>query len=115
MAATYEDMISFHKSNVEAAVAASSKLMSGMEEFSKEYFGFVSKSVEGAIAQAKTAAAAKTAAEALQLQQTYAKASYETAVAEATKLAELSKSIATSVSEPFTARAKAVYETFSKV
>ena len=114
MAATYEDVISFHKANIEATVAASAKLFSGIEELSKEYIGFVSKSVEDAVAQAKTVAAVKTPAEALQLQQSFAKASYESAVAEATKLAELTKTIAGSVGEPLQSRAKAAYESLSK-
>jgi len=115
MAATYEDVISFHKANFEATVAASAKLFSGMEEISKEYIAFVSQSVENAVAQAKTAATVKTAAEALQLQQAYAKASYESAVAEATKIGELTKTLAASVGEPLQSRAKAAYETFAKV
>ncbi len=115
MAATYEDVIAFHKANFEAAAAASSKLFSGIEELSKEYIGFVSKSMESAVAQAKTAATVKTAAEAMQLQQSFAKTSYETAVAEATKISELGKTIATSVGEPLQVRAKAAYETFAKV
>ena len=111
---TYDDVISFNKANVEAAVAAGTKFAAGIEEVAKEYFGFVGKSVETAIEQAKTAAATKNVADALKLQQDFLKSSYEGLVAEATKIGKLSQVVATSAAEPLKARAKAAYEVFSR-
>lgn len=111
---TYDDVVSFSKANVDAAVLAGTKLATGLEEVSKEVFGYTSKSLETALETAKAVAGCKTAAEVLQLQQTAAKSSWDGFVAETTKLTEMGTVIAKSAAEPIQARYKAAFEGFSK-
>ena len=110
----YDDVLSFNKANVDAAVLYGTKLATGFEEVTKEVFGYTSKSLEGALENAKAISGCKTAAEVAQLQQKLAKDSWDGFVAEATKLSEMGTVIAKSAAEPIQARYKAVFENFGK-
>lgn len=109
---SYEDVVAFNKANVEAAVLAGNKLAAGMEEVTKEFFGYTSKSFESAMENAKAVSTCKTATEVAQLQQKTAKDNWDSFVAESTKLSEMGTVIAKSAVEPIQARYKAVFEGF---
>ncbi len=114
MLKSYEDVVAFSKANIDAAVLAGTKFAAGMEEVTKEVFGFTTKSFETAVEGVKAVTSCKTAAEAAQIQQKLAKDSWETLVAESTKLTEMSTVVAKSAAEPFQVRCKTVFETFGK-
>jgi phasin family protein len=111
---SYEDVVAFNKANVDAAVLAGTKFATGLEEVTKEVFGYTSKSFEDAVESVKTVTSCKTAAEAAQIQQKLAKDSWEGFVAESTKLAEMGTVVAKSAMEPIQSRYKTVFETFGK-
>jgi phasin family protein len=111
---SYEDVVAFSKANVDAAVLAGTKFATGMEEVTKQAFGYTSKSFETAVEGVKAVTSCKTAAEAAQIQQKLAKESWEAFVAESTKLSEMSTVVAKSAAEPIQVRYKTVFETFGK-
>lgn len=111
---SYEDVVSFGKANIDAAVLASNKFATGLEEVSKEVFSYTSKSLETSLESAKAIAGCKTASEVVQLQQQVAKDSWEGFVAESTKLGEMGTVIVKSAAEPIQARCKTVFESFAK-
>lgn len=97
---TYEDVISFNQANIDALVQSTTTLTTGTEQVTKEAFSYMSKAFETSIENAKTLAACKTAAEALQLQQKMAKEALDAAVAETTRLSEMSTVVSKSAIEP---------------
>lgn len=108
---TYEDVIAFNQANVDALIQSGTKFATGTEEVTKEAFTYVGKTFETSIENAKAIAACKTAAEALQLQQKFAKDAWDSAVAETSRLTEMGTVVSKSALEPIQARYKAAFDT----
>lgn len=108
---TYDDVIAFNQANIDALIQSSTKLATGTEEVTKEAFTYVGKSFETSVENAKALAACKTAAEALQLQQKFAKEAWDGAVAETSRLSEMGTVVSKSALEPIQARFKAAFDT----
>ncbi|MFA7430815.1 MAG: phasin family protein [Rhodospirillaceae bacterium] len=106
---TYEDVISFNQANIDALVKSGTTLATGTEQVTKEAVSYISKAIEANVENAKALAACKTAAEALQLQQKFAKEAFEGAIAEANRLSEMGTVVSKSALEPIQARAKAAF------
>lgn len=110
---TYDDVLSFNQANVDALVQSGTKLATGIEEVTKEYFGFAGKTFEQAMDNAKALTACKTATDVIQMQQKFAKDAWESAVAETNRMTEMGTVITKSVLEPIQARYKATFEAFN--
>jgi phasin family protein len=103
---SYEDIVKFNKENLDAAVAAGTTFAKGVEDLSKEYFGYAGKSFDAAVEATKALSSCKTPAEAATLQQKLAKEGFEGFMAESKKLSEMTTAIMKGAFEPVGARAK---------
>lgn len=112
---SFEDVIAFNQANFDAAVQTGTKLAAGFESVTKEYIGIATKSFEGAVETGKTLSSVKNPTDAIALQQKLAKDGYESALADAKKLTELSTGVVKTAFEPMQARYKVAFESFSKI
>lgn len=83
-----EDMVEFTKGNVEALVTSARVAAKGSEAMAQEAAEYSKKSFETATAAFKSFASVKSPTELFQLQSDYAKTSFDSAVAEASKVSE---------------------------
>ncbi len=111
---TYDDLTAFNKDTVEAVVASSQILAKGFETVSKTWVAFAQSSMEQSVSAAKALMTVKTLREAMDLQAEFARTSFDTLVAETTKVSELSVKVANEAIEPISARVNAAVEKFGK-
>ncbi|HYE49246.1 MAG TPA: phasin family protein [Azospirillaceae bacterium] len=111
---TYDELTSFNKETVDAVIASSQILAKGFETVSKTWVAFAQSSMEQSVSAAKALLTVKTLREAVDLQSEFARTSFDTLVAEATKVSELSVKVANEAIEPISARVNAAVEKFGK-
>jgi phasin family protein len=110
----YDDLASFSKDNAEAALASGTIVAKGLETVGKSVYAYAQSSLEAGVSVGKQALTVKTFRELVDLQSSYAKRSFETLVAESTKISELSLKIANEALEPIQARVTATVQKFGK-
>jgi phasin family protein len=110
MSKGFEDVTQFGQDNVEAMVASSKVMAKAAEEMNAEVIAFSKKSYEDSMAAAKEIASARTMPEFFEKQTAFAKTSFETFVAEATKLNEMYSQAAKDAFAPLNARFTAAAE-----
>ncbi len=98
--ASYDEMSTFGKENIDAVVKASTVLVKGFETLGKEVAGYGQSSIERTVSNAQALFGAKTLREFLDLQAEIAKTSFNSWVEESTKLGELGVKVANEVFEP---------------
>jgi phasin family protein len=108
-----EDLQAFSKDQLESAQATATALTKGVQQIAAEATDFSKKSLETQTAFVEKLFGAKTLDTAIQIQQDYAKSSYETLVAQATKFGELYTSLAKEAFKPVEA-AVAKAQAFAK-
>ena len=108
-----EDLQTFSKDQLESALATATALTKGVQQIAAEATDFSKKSLETQTAFVEKLFGAKTLDSAIQIQQDYAKSSYETLVAQATKFGELYTSLAKEAFKPVEA-AVAKAQAFAK-
>ena len=101
MMKSFEEIQSFGKGGIEAYVAASTAMTKGLQAMAQETAEFSRKSLEKTTAAFEKATAAKSIDKALEVQQAYARDTYESMVAQMTKLNELYVSAAKEAYKPF--------------
>jgi phasin family protein len=99
-----EEMAELTKGNVEAIVASGKVAAKGAEAMTQEAVEFSKKNFETVTAMFKSFAAVKSPTELFQLQSDYAKSSFDSAVAEASKLSEAWVKLAGEVVQPISSR-----------
>jgi phasin family protein len=104
----YDQLISFSKDNVEAAIKSATLAGKGFEAINTEVFAFSRQTVEEGVEVTKAVFAAKSVQQALEIQAGYAKAAFETYIAECITVRELALSTAKEAAEPLQARATAI-------
>lgn len=110
----YDDIKGQGKDNLDAVVRANSVLAKGVETLGQEMIGFATASVAAQVAAAQALAGAKTFQVVIELQNTYARASFDQFVAESARLSELTLKVASETAEPLQARVKHTVETLFK-
>jgi phasin family protein len=110
----YEDVIAFHKSNIEALVQANTLFAKGAQEISKEFFAHAQEHLQSAATAGQAVLRAKSPQDAVQLNVETAKAGFEKLVATSTKLSELGVKLATEAFAPVKARMDVAAGTFTK-
>jgi phasin family protein len=110
----YEDFASFSKANIEAVAASSAVVVKGAEDLTKAYAALLKGSFEKYVAAGKAIASAKSFDEVTALSNDLAKSGYESLVAEAGKLQELSVQVANEALAPLSARFTVAVEKFAK-
>jgi phasin family protein len=109
-----DEMAAFGKSNVEAFIQAGTIFFQGFEQIARTIVGITQAQVESSMTVAKSLIAAKTVTELTDLQNAYAKSTFDHAVSEATHLSELAIKITNEAIEPLSARVTATIEHISK-
>ncbi len=99
-----EEMADFARGNVEAMLASARAAAKAGEALGAEMADYGRKSMESATAAFKGFAAVKSPTELFQLQSDYAKASFDSAVAEASKLSETVMKHAGEIAQPISNR-----------
>lgn len=114
LAKSYEEFAALSKGNVEAVVASSAVVVKGAEDFSKAYATLTKTFFEKYVAAGKAVLAAKSVDEVVAVSNDFAKTSYESLVAEAGKLQELSVQVANEALAPLSARFTIAVEKLAK-
>ncbi|WCT74095.1 phasin family protein [Sphingomonas naphthae] len=107
-----EELVEFSKGNVEALVASARVAAKGSEALAQEAAEYGKKSFETATTAFKGFAAVKSPTELFQLQSDYAKTSFDSAVAEASKLSEGMLKLMGDMFQPLSSRYAVATEKF---
>jgi len=111
---SYEEYTAFSKANVDALLKSGTIAAKGAEDINKELVAFAQASFDKSVAAGRALLSAKSINEVVELQNSYAKQSFDSLVAEATKLQELSVKVANEAFAPLNARVNAAVEKFAK-
>jgi phasin family protein len=103
MMKSYEDLQALNKEGLEAFAASSAALTKGYQAVAQEFADYSKKSFEKGTAVWQSAVAAKSYEKAMEVQQAFAKESFDAAVSEFTKLGELVAAAAKSAYKPYEA------------
>lgn len=112
---SYDDLSSLTKGNVDAVVKSGTIVAKGAEEAGKQVAAYTQSSLEKSVSTGKALLAVKTFQELIELQNAYAKASFDAFVAESTKLQQLSVKIANEALAPLSERATLAADKFKPV
>lgn len=99
-----EELTEFQKGNVEAFVESGKLVAKGAESLGQEAADYARKSFESSTAAFKTFASAKSPTELFKLQSDYMKSSFESAIAESSKVTEAWLKLAGDVVQPLSNR-----------
>ncbi|MBP2298241.1 phasin family protein [Azospirillum picis] len=110
----YDELSALTKQNVDAVVKSGTIVAKGAEEAGKQVAAFTQASMEKSVSNAKALLAVKTIQELVELQNAYAKASFEALVSESTRLQELTVKVANEALAPLSARVSASVQTLAK-
>lgn len=101
MVKNIEDIQKFGKDNMDATVKSLGAFSKSLQAITIEIADYSKKVFEQSAAAAENLISAKSLEKAIEVQSDYAKSSYETFVAEATKLGELYADLAREAYKPF--------------
>ncbi|MBI1779668.1 MAG: phasin family protein [Proteobacteria bacterium] len=110
----YDELNALSKDNYEALVKSGTIVAKAMEDLGKEWVSFTQASVEQSVAAVQGLMAAKTLREFVELQNDWAKKSFDAAVVETTKFSELSVKTTNEAIEPIQARMNVTVERMFK-
>jgi hypothetical protein len=103
MMKSFEDIQTYGKDGFEAMTASTAAMTKGYQAVAQEVADFSKKSFEKNASVLEKAVAAKSFEKAVEVQQTFAKETFDATVAEFTKLGELYAAAAKSAFKPFEA------------
>ncbi|MCA1998119.1 MAG: phasin family protein, partial [Armatimonadetes bacterium] len=110
----YDELAAIAKGNVDALVQSGTVVFKGAEDMSREVAAYARSSFDKSVAAGKAMLSAKSIQEVVELQNSFAKTSFDAFVNEATKLQEMSVKVANEAFAPINARMTATVEKFSK-
>ncbi|MGD8327686.1 MAG: phasin family protein [Sphingomonadales bacterium] len=108
----FDDFSAVSKANVEAFIASTNKAVEGIEALNAEFVALSKKNLEGTVEASKTLAGAKNIRDFVEAQNALAKTSYETFVADSSRVSELAMSMAKDVFAPVNSQASKAFENF---
>jgi len=100
MTPNFEEFQKFGKDQMDAAATAAASLAKGLQTIAAEATDYSKKSLESGSAYVEKLLGAKSLDSAIQIQSEYAKSTYESLVAQATKFGELYTSLAKEAFKP---------------
>lgn len=109
-AKAYEDFTAYGQEAMQVMVKAGGIFAKGAEDIGKAYFDLAKVTAESGVEATKAVLAAKTINDVVDVQSDYAKESFDTFVAEGTKISELSLKVANETFEPIKAQVQATVE-----
>lgn len=107
MEKAYADFVAFNQDNFDAFVKSGTTVARGVEQLTKHFSDLTTKSIEEAIELSKKFAAAKNINDVLALQTKLIEETFETAIEQTKKVADLSAAIVKDASAPIAERVKA--------
>ena len=110
----YDEFATLGKGNYDAYVSSMNVLVKAFEEMGKEVFTFTQGSLENSVKVGNELMAAKTLNQVVDVQNTYAKSVFDAALAESTKLSEMSIKTANDAIAPIQERVNVTVEKMSK-
>ncbi len=108
--AAMSELNAHSKKNLEAMVASATVAAKGAETVGARAMAFSKKSLEGQMAAAKALSSAKSIQEAVELQTGFAKAAFETMVAEVNEISEITSASVKEAMSPINERVTAFVE-----
>jgi len=110
----FEDLTAITKQNVDAFVQSGTILAKGFEDISKSTAAYTQSTLENSAAASKAVLGVKTVRDLLDLQSSFAKKSFDSAVAESTKVSEISVKVANEAFQPISAQINATLGKLTK-
>ena len=109
-----EQVADFNKGNIDAVFAASQAAAKAFEKIGQEFASLNQSVFETGLANAQALMGCKTVQEAVEMQTKQARTGFEKAVAQSSKLGELTAKATGEAIEPIKARVNEAVETFAK-
>lgn len=110
----YDEVSALAKDNVDALIEAGTIAAKGAEDIGKEVVSFAQASFDKSVAAGKAILSAKTLLEVVDLQNDYAKSSFDALLTGATKIQELAVKATNAAFAPIGARVNAAVDKLSK-
>ena len=110
---TAEQLAEFNKGNVEALVTSSKILATGLQDISKHVATTAKANLDETVSTFRALSGVKSLKEAIDIQTSFARTSFEKAIADSGKLTETSLKLAEQAYAPLTARLNVAVETFT--
>ncbi len=110
----YDQYSAFTKAHYDAVAKSFDILSKGFEDVSKAWYDYTKTSVDAGVDFSKRVMGAKSVNEVVDLQNDFAKTSFDSFVAESTKLSEMTVKTANEAIEPIKARVDETIETISE-
>lgn len=111
---SYDGLTELNRANLDAVNASGAIMTKGIEEIGKAWFGFTQSSLEQAAGTMQALMGCKTLRDVMELQNGFAKTSFDQTIAETAKLSEMSVKVANDAVEPIKARMNSSVEFFMK-
>lgn len=110
----FEQVADFNKGNLEAVFAAGQAAAKAFEAIGQEFAALNQSVIETSLANAKALMACKNVQEAVELQTEQARAGFDKALAQGSKLGEITAKATGDAIKPINARVNEAVETFAK-
>ncbi|MBI3707746.1 MAG: phasin family protein [Proteobacteria bacterium] len=110
----YEELSKFQKDTLDAYSTASTIVTKGFETMGKQWATYTREAMEANAEAARSLLGAKSLNEAVELQSEWVKTAFDKAMAEGTKLSEISVKVANEALEPISARVTVAVEKLFK-
>lgn len=111
---SYDGLSELNRTNLDAINASGAIVTKGFEEIGQAWFGFTQSSLEQAAGTMQALMGCKTLRDVMELQNGFAKTSFDQTIAETAKLSEMSVKVANDAVEPLKARLNSSVEFFLK-
>jgi phasin family protein len=106
----YDDFMSLSRENVEALIASGNAAAKGVEEINAEVLAYNKVAFEDSMAAAKAVMSAKSVQDAFDLQTEWVKASFDSYMAQATKVGEMAAKASQAAFQPMNDRVAVMVE-----
>ena len=110
----FDDVAAFGKDNMEAVVTAGNIATKGWQDLGAAWFAFAKGAVDTNVAVMQAMMTVKSPQELVNIQSSYAKSTFDSFVAEGSKLSEMGVKVTNDAMAPINARVNATVEKFSK-
>lgn len=110
----YDEFATMNKTSLDAYVKSSNIVAKGLEDMGKAYFAFAQTAAESNVAAAKKLMTAKTINDVVDIQSEVARTSFDSWVAESTKISEMGMKVANEAFEPIQSQFTTVVEKMMK-
>lgn len=111
---SYDGLAELNRANLDAVNTSGAIMTKGVEEIGKAWFGFTQSNLEQAAGTMQALMGCKTLRDVMELQNGFAKTSFDQTIAETAKLSEMSVKVANDAVEPIKARVNSSVEFFLK-